>query len=365
TTDLPTGIPLMVFVQVSDGAAAAFSSAGWMLINMPPSADIAYPAGTQAAPTIVGPTPTITWNQTDPDPGTAFLKYQLLIVDEANTTVVYDSGEVSQNTSSTSQSRLIDTALPAGQKLRVRVRVFDGYLWSEWSSDKWLYINRPPIADFDWAPKPIWEGDAIQLHNLSSDPDGNTLTFLWEVHTPNGAIRSYTTTNALEPPAQPGTYTVTLTVSDGYASSQVTKPLIASPLTIRSEVSHTAEWLGIHTSKGHNTTTVPIDFYSGELFVAATVSSPAPVAEAKAWIDTTAIDGSALSVQAVLTHTAGDRFTGTLYDARFMSVTAGIPTGELPIHFQIRYANGVVKTEDVPVNIIGNVQDAVTVHRRQ
>lgn len=368
TTDLPTGVPLAVAVRVFDGYEwSPYSNMGWMLINMPPTADITYPSGTQASPTIEGPTPTFSWNQTDPDPGTIFLKYQLHVVNEANTAVIYDSGEVSQNTSATAQSHLVGTALPAGEKLRVRARVFDGYVWSAWSSDKWLLINRPPLANFDWSPKPIWEGDTVYLDNLSTDPDGNALTSVWEIRKPNGDIRTYGTMDAVEPFTHPGSYTVTLTVSDGFAASSATKVLEALPLTIRSEVNHTPEWAVIHSNKGHNTTTVPKDFYSGEIFVVGTVSSPAPVAEAIAWIDTIGIDGSRLAVSVSLVAAAGDgtRFEGRLFDDKFMSATEGIPLGVLPIHFRIRYTNGVVRTEDVPVNMIGNANDAVDVHRRQ
>lgn len=368
TVDLSTGIPLQVQVRVFDGSAwSVWSNIGWLRINMTPAAEVTYPSGTQVAPTIDGPEPTIVWNQTDPDPGTVFLKYQLLVVDEANTTVVYDSGERSQLTTATTNSHRVERALPAGQKLRVRARVFDGYVWSAWSADKWLFTNRPPVADFDWSPKPIWEGDTVYLDNLSSDPDGNALTSAWEIRLPNGNMHTFGTTDVTEHFADPGLYTVTLTVSDGFAESRATKVLEASPLTIRSEVEHTPEWRTIHENKGHNVATVPKDFYSGEVFVVRTASSPAPVSEAKAWIDTVGIDGGSLAVEVVLTVSPDDatRFEGRLYDDRFMSPEEGIPVGVLPIHFQIRYANGVVKREDVPVMIIGNANDAVEVHRRQ
>ncbi|WP_338042519.1 PKD domain-containing protein [Paenibacillus ginsengarvi] len=369
TSDLPNGIPLQVHVQVFDGFVwSDWSNIGWLRINMTPIADVTYPSGTQANPTIEGPTPTtITWNQWDVDPGTVFLKYQLHIVNEANTTIVYDSGEASQYTSATTQSHLVAMALPAGQKLRVRVRVFDGYVWSPWSGDKWLLTNRPPVADFDWMPKPIWEGDTVYLDNLSTDPDGDALTSVWEIRLPDGQVRTYGTTDATQLFPEPGSYTVTLTVSDGFAISRVTKVLEALPLTITSEVHHTPQWRAIHEQKGHNTTTVPKDFYSGEIFVVRTFSSPAPVSEAKAWIETTGIDGNALAASILLDMSGDDltRFDGKLFDDKFMSATEGIPEGILPIHFQIRYANGVVKREDVPVRIIGNINEAVEVHRRQ
>jgi PKD repeat protein len=165
----------------------------------------------------------------------------------------------------------------------------------------------------------------------------------------------------------PGLYTVTLTVSDGLESRSVTRTLEAAPLTIRSDVRHTPEWRDIHQSKGHQIDVAPKDFYSGEVFVVETVSSPAPVAEAVAWIDAQGKSGKALYASATLTARADSAivFEGELFDEMWMSETDGFPEGVMPVHFRIRYANGVVKTEDVPIRIIGNVYEAVNVHRRQ
>lgn len=377
TEDLPTGVTLQVRVRVMEnlGLWSEWSNVGWMRINSPPTAVITYPTGTQANPTIEGPTPTITWNQTDPDPDTVFLKYQLQIANEANTAVVYDTGELSQHTSATEMGHNVDVPLPNGQKLRVRVRVFDGYVWSAWSSETWLMINRPPVADFTWKVNPpteiweggIWEGDHVRLINRSSDPDGDVLTSAWEVRLPDGSVQTFGTTDAALLFPLPGDYRVTLTVNDGSASSRMEKTLRASPLTIASEVAHTPEWKELHEAKGHNTTTVPKDFYSGELFVVWTVSSPAPVASASASFEATGRDGSPLSLSTTLVQSSTDanRFEGTLYDDRLQSATEGLPEGELPIRFRIVYANGVVREQMVPIRIIGSVLTAVGVHRRQ
>lgn len=375
--DLPTGVPLQVRVRVLDifGLWSEWSNVGWMRINLPPTAVITYPTGTQANPTVEGPTPTITWNQNDPDPDTVFLKYQLQIANEANTAVVYDTGELSQHTSATEMGHNVDVPLPNGQKLRVRVRVFDGYVWSAWSSETWLMINRPPVADFTWKVNPptevwegvIWEGDHVLLINRSSDPDGDVLTSAWEVRLPDGSVQTFGTTDAALLFPLPGDYGVTLTVSDGSASSRTEKTLKASPLTIASEVAHTPEWEELHEAKGHNTTTVPKDFYSGELFVVWTISSPAPVASASASFEATGRDGRPLSLSTTLIQSSTDatRFEGTLYDDRLQSATEGLPEGELPIRFRIVYANGVVREQIVPVRIIGSVLAAFGVHRRQ
>src|SRR5690606_38862040 len=78
TVDLPTGIPLQVRVRVHDGSFwSGWSDVGWLKINSSPYVNITDPTGTQEAPSAGGPQPIITWSQTDPDPDTVFLKYQV------------------------------------------------------------------------------------------------------------------------------------------------------------------------------------------------------------------------------------------------------------------------------------------------
>src|SRR5690606_5084996 len=148
---------------------------GWMQTNRPPTAVMTSPSDTQANPTMFNTLrPTLTWRQTDPDPRTTFRHYQLQINNEIGA-VILDNGQLNQNTTSQNGSWAVNRNLPAGEKLQVRVRVHDGSVWSGWSAYTWMIINRPPIADFVWEPRPAFEGDHVTLINQSRDPDDDPL----------------------------------------------------------------------------------------------------------------------------------------------------------------------------------------------
>jgi hypothetical protein len=369
TNPLTIGRTYQVQVRVFDGIAwSAWSNIGWFVTNRPPSAGMTYPSGTPESPTIVASLrPAFSWSQSDPDPGTTFAYFELQVWNENNETMLLTSGQHWQGTTSSAGSWTAETDLPAGQKLRVRVRVFDGSVWSDWSPDAWFLINRPPLADFDWQPKPTWEGDNLRFTNRSQDPDGDPLMSTWQIRLPDGSLISCATQDATGlPPALPGTYDVTLTVTDGFAAASVTKAIVVAPLTIDAEVTYTPEWLAYHERHGHQTVSDPKDFYSGEIFVVRAVSSPVPVSAVQAWIDTLGKDDSVLQANAALSPTGIPyHYAGELFNQAFQSLTSGLPEGIQMIHFRIRYANGVDRTQDIPVNIIGPVLETVGVHRRR
>ncbi|AEI44368.1 PKD domain containing protein [Paenibacillus mucilaginosus KNP414] len=126
-TDLAMGKKYQVQVRVSDGTDwSPWSNVGWMQTNRPPAAYMTYPYGTQDAPTVMNTArPLLRWSQTDPDPAPVFTFYQLQITNEANDVLILDSGRRRQNTTDTSASWSVPQDLPAGQKLRVRVKVWD------------------------------------------------------------------------------------------------------------------------------------------------------------------------------------------------------------------------------------------------
>ncbi len=368
-TDVPMGAKMRVTVRVKNSANiwSPWSNSGWFITNRPPAASMAVPDGSEYAPTMFNTLrPTFVWYQTDPDPGTVFSSFQIQVTNAANTVTLLDSGEYWQNSSAATGSWQASADLPAGQKLRVRVRVFDGHVWSDWSAQTWFYINRAPVAEFDWSPKPVWEGDAVRLTSLSYDPDGDALTYRWQIVSPSGQKSTGGLAEWTGVWTEPGSYRVTLTVSDGLVDAAAQKTVEVLPLTIGADILHTPEWFQYHLERGHETTHAPKDFYAGEKLLLRVTSAPAPVHMAEAYLEATGIGGDSIRVEALLA--AGSTpvlFEGELYDPVMGSLDNRLPDGLHEVHFRLVYSNGVVKETTVPFRIIGSALGAVGVHRVQ
>jgi hypothetical protein len=78
-----------------------------------------------------------------------------------------------------------------------------------------------------------------------------------------------------------------------------------------------------------------------------------------------ATDGSRLLTSTTLASDGERRYAAELYDERWGSFDSGLPKGLHRVRFDVEYANGVVKTAEVPFRIIGHVLESVGVHRRQ
>ncbi|CAG5091502.1 Putative PKD domain containing protein [Thermobacillus xylanilyticus] len=338
------------------------------ILNRKPQANVTTPASADPA----NPTkfdvlrPTFVWTYSDAD-GDAQTQYQVQIY-RTNGSLERDTGA----RSGTAKNWVPTADLPERVTMYIRVRVHDGYDWSDWSGPKYFYIetNRPPVADFDWSPKPAYEGDTITLIDRSTDPDGDPLTYQWSVSGPNGYTRSGSTQAFAIPGAdtenRTGVYNVTLTVRDPKgASDSVTKPITVLPLIIEGEVHHTPEWREKHAAAGHEVEHDPKDFYSGEIMRVAAVISAAPANEVTAELRAVSKTGDSIRKRVVLTNAGGLRYEGELHDESWMSFDGEIREGEHTIVFQVVYRNGVKKETSVPVRIIGNIYKAVSVHRVQ
>jgi hypothetical protein len=168
--------------QVSDGESwSAWSNIGWMITNRAPTATMSVPGGSQAYPTVFSTlTPTLEWDQSDPDPGTYYTYVEIDIFYADGITKVRPTINGWQGTYATHNSLLVDADLPAGVPMQVSVRVTDGFAWSQWSSTTWMLINRAPTAAMTY-PDGTYASPTIIQNILrpvfawnQSDPDSPT-----------------------------------------------------------------------------------------------------------------------------------------------------------------------------------------------
>ncbi|MBD3921391.1 hypothetical protein H8B09_21660 [Paenibacillus sp. PR3] len=332
--------------------------------NRLPSANVTNPSSAdQTKPTKFSTTqPTFSWTYGDAD-GDSQKQYQLRL---------YRYGGILQSDTNIRTGASLtftpNEELPEKVNMYVVIRVYDGYDWSDWSAPKFFYIetNRPPIAQFDWKPKPVWEGDVLQLINQSSDPDGDVITSSWTVVTPSGNVRSYTETPLLAN-VEPGSYTITLEVSDGQLSASASSIIEVLPLSIEADVRHTDEWKKTHDREGHETNKNPKDFYAGEIIIAnARPTAGAPVKQVTVKLVATGLDGNDLTREwQMIMGGSADVYAAELFDKKWASLKEGLPQGLYKLKFTVIYSNGTTKTTSVPIQIIGSVYKAVGVHRRQ
>ena len=250
----------------------------------------------------------------------------------------------------------------------LHLEVKDVYgVWSD-PAEKTVTVNtlqKPPVVDFTWTPLLIFEGDNVFLRNLSYDPNGDPLTYLWTVFDPTGNVAQFTTKDVSLNRVLPGTYWVTLRAWDpGGLTDAVTKSLAVNPLDIKGYVNHTPEWNAnrIRYNRYYSgTDDLPRSsnmFWAGEKFILHS--------------DTTDTTGSTTQAQSVrvdflynglwvnLNPDAGrTAWAGELWREDF----ANIPDGTYTFRFTATYSNGIVRTDDVPIIIQGSWQDYYRFHR--
>ncbi|MDE5055295.1 PKD domain-containing protein [Niallia taxi] len=127
--------------------------------------------------------------------------------------------------------------------------------------------NRPPVAKFNYSPDTIYNDTKVLFQNLSTDEDGDTLTYKWEVQEPNST--NWTEFSTSKDPNhvlnKKGSWKVRLTVTDVTgASDNVTKTITVgnrpptasftySPITIYND--STVKFTNTSTDKDGDTLT--------------------------------------------------------------------------------------------------------------
>ncbi|MBW7453498.1 hypothetical protein ACFOLF_27660 [Paenibacillus sepulcri] len=356
-------------VQDSAGAEAQYN--GQVTIyNQIPQARITVPESTdQNNPAkLTEFRPAFQWNYADAD-GDLQTRYQLQIFKYG--------GELYRDTDIKPGRELSwrpTVDLPEHVYMYVIIRVYDGYDWSNWSDPKYFYIetNRPPAADFDWTPKPVYEGDSIRISHTIDDPDLDTLQVIYIVKDPEGGSQTFN--SFLNSPYghtgpgfrgdKAGKYKVELTVQDGQAPPVVVrKDIPVLPLDVKGQVMHTDLWdqrrreYNMNQNGDADSPRGYEVFWAGEKFVLH--------AQTTDTVTTTQANTVEVTMNGFTTHldAANARRTswsGSMWDESFEK----LEDGPLTFTFTSTYNNGTMKTDYVTVTVAGNVQQTVGIHRR-
>lgn len=233
-------------------------------------------------------------------------------------------------------------------------------------------INRPPQADFDWMPKPAYEGDDIIIFSKSADPDKDELTHAWTITGPRGFVKtgnaSQIVLNGGDTENRHGTYRIELSVRDGFgATDGAVREIVVHELGIEGMVRHTDDWERnrLRYNEKYPDAARPSDwFWAGEAFVlSADVTDTGSSATKPVAVEARAPHNL---LKALAAEAAGFvRWQGML-----RSSDAGFPLDELPqgpltFTFTVTYSNGVIKTSLVTITLRNTVESFVQVHRVQ
>ncbi|WP_168123608.1 hypothetical protein, partial [Paenibacillus sp. HB172176] len=355
-------------VEDSDGASAQIEHE-IAIVNRKPTASVTVPASTnQNSPTkLTVLRPEFQWSYADAD-GDEESKYQIR---------VYRYGGIMQLDSGVQDGDDLNwpasADLPEHVNMYVQVRVYDGYDWGEWSAAKYFYIetNQPPTADFTWSPEPVYEGDSVEFRSGVADPDHDTLHAVYEVRSPAGATTSftyhlgypYTSNGPSVHMLQTGNWQVKLTVDDGKAPPVIVQKTVqVRELSVDGEVRHTDQWnerrqsYNRDRSGNEDTPRGYSVFWAGEKFLlkGTAVDTGTAVKATKL-----TVDFEAYSTDLTAADSSSIHWTGELWEPGFEQ----IEDGPITFLFTAYYNNGTVKTTAVTVEIKGNVNQLVGVHR--
>ncbi|MBB3069431.1 hypothetical protein FHS14_002421 [Paenibacillus baekrokdamisoli] len=356
-------------VEDSDGATAQYELQV-TINNRKPSAVVTMPTSTdQLNPTkLMVLRPDFTWSYLDPDNDTQ-TQYQAKI---------YKYGGILQLDSGVKNGSIEDwipaSDLPEKVNMFIVVRVFDGYEWSDYSAPKFFYIetNRPPTADFDWSPKPVYEGDILMISHTIDDLDKDTLSVNYVVTDPGGVSKTYSSSlpfpYAMSGPVfqalKAGTYKVALTVSDGKAPPVVVrKNIIVLPLMVAGQVGHTALWdqrrkdYNLSESKNEDSPRGYEVFWAGEKFI---LSAQTTITGTLTQAERVVVTMNSYKVELTASNDDHTRWNGELWEESLEKLA----NGPITFTFKAIYNNGTIKISTVTVTINGNVQQLYGVHRR-
>ncbi|MHB8984212.1 MAG: PKD domain-containing protein, partial [Carboxydocellales bacterium] len=260
------------------------------------------------------------------------------------------------------------SGIPAVGNYNIHLEVKDVYgVWSD-PVEKTVTvvdINKPPVVNFSWAPALIYEGDSVAVTNLSTDAEGDPLTYQWTTYNPAGVTNTLTTPNITLTNVVPGTYWITLRVWDSKgATGAITKSFSVGTLGVIGYVEHTQPWnanrIKYNQSKtGTDDAPRPYDvFFAVETFVLKSVTTDTGLSSTKA-----------NSLQVVLLNKGETEYlTSNINKTEWLggmtrSYFENLADGNYTFRFTATYTNGVVKTYDVTIKLKDSWLEYYNFHR--
>jgi len=212
-SDLSRGITYYVGMRFKDSAGNegywSTESATFRLNQLPLTENLEIE--NENAPTrLTTFTPTFAWDYSDPDADDQE-NYQIKVGASLGDNSMWDNtgGALISITYS-------GAALSRGTTYYASVRTYDNYEWSSWENDNFR-LNQLPTCSITAPPNgyDTTAGTGIRFTSSASDPDGDSLTYLWDFGDGNASALE----NVSHTYGNPGDYTVTLVVNDGYENS--------------------------------------------------------------------------------------------------------------------------------------------------
>ncbi len=231
---------------------------------------------------------------------------------------------------------------------------------------KGIRVNTLPVINLNYSPTPVYEGDTVTVCARPEDRDNDPLTvklFIKKENREEQLVLERTnvgsgTQHCYGLPAELARYDLTATVNDGYNESSVSTWFVSNPLTIEGFVEHTDLWLERHLTEGNASN----QFYSGETFILKANLVDYPADYVKVTMKGRLVSGSTYTKTATLTKVTNTLYTGEINGEEFTE-RYPLSKGMVPFIFEVRYANGQVRTDTVEVEIIGNVLGVYKLHR--
>lgn len=233
-----------------------------------------------------------------------------------------------------------------------------------------VVINRSPSVTLTYSPSTPYEGDTINVCAKPTDPDNDLLYVTLYSKKGSGTEQVVMTKGSVTPGtdncysfvSEYARYDFRVVVTDGQLDATASTWVQVKPLIIKGYVKHTSDWEKEHIQKGH----LPSQFYSGETFILEADVSDYPIE----YVNST-LNNALLVNQSTYTKTVPLSFLralvygGQLYEESFQEPSTSLTKGPKEFIFEVKYKNGVVKRDTVPIEIIGDVlYDGYQFHRR-